>query len=54
MRLGMAGRCGTVCRYAGDGRAVGGWLFLAAIVLGLLLYLVYDQRFEVLASQTIV
>lgn len=29
-------------------------LFLAIIILGLLLYLVYDQHFEVLASQTIV
>lgn len=29
-------------------------LFLAAFVLDLLLYLFYDQRFEVLASQTIV
>lgn len=29
-------------------------LFLAIIILGLLLYLDYDQRFEVLASQTIV
>lgn len=29
-------------------------LFLAAIILGLLLYLFCNQRFEVLASQTIV
>jgi hypothetical protein len=43
-----------VCRYAGDGRGVGGWSFLSSNHPLSAFISVLNQRFELLASQTIV